>query len=243
MKCPNTNQARARLPPSLNGNLTLSQFFRVPIGRARVSRVMQEDRRENDQALPLTDGQHFCELLTRAKSGSAEALGQLVEVNQNYLLLIANQEVDSNLQAKLGASDVVQETLAAAHRNFQQFEGESPEGVKRLAPSHPEKPTTGFDSTVHNRHARRAPRRTSFRCRTHAGPPANSTHERRRTGRSQASSACHGKADRRPSSSDHASQMGAPIVSGSWRAHEPQCRCGQETMDQSTAQLERRVDP
>src|SRR5262249_59475811 len=55
----------------------------------------------------------------------AEALGQALEACRGYLLLIAQRELDSDLQAKGGASDLVQETLVDALRDFGRFHGES----------------------------------------------------------------------------------------------------------------------
>jgi len=64
-------------------------------------------------------------LLTAARSGSREALGQLLEICRGYLLLIAKGELDVDLQAKEGASDRVQETFLEAQRDFGQFHGTS----------------------------------------------------------------------------------------------------------------------
>jgi RNA polymerase sigma-70 factor (ECF subfamily) len=58
-----------------------------------------------------------------ARQGSRHALGKLLENYRNYLLLVANQELDPALQAKGGASDLVQETFLKAQRAFAQFEG------------------------------------------------------------------------------------------------------------------------
>jgi RNA polymerase sigma-70 factor (ECF subfamily) len=60
-----------------------------------------------------------------ARQGSRDALGDLLENYRNYLLLVANHELDSTLQAKGGASDLVQETFLKAQRAFAQFEGKS----------------------------------------------------------------------------------------------------------------------
>jgi RNA polymerase sigma-70 factor (ECF subfamily) len=62
-------------------------------------------------------------LLLAARAGSAEALGQALERCRDYLLLIANEEMDSDLQAKGGASDLVQETFLEAHEAFGRFAG------------------------------------------------------------------------------------------------------------------------
>ena len=49
--------------------------------------------------------------LTAAQAGSNDALGQALEACRAYLLLVAERELDPNLRAKGGASDV-QEPLS-----------------------------------------------------------------------------------------------------------------------------------
>jgi RNA polymerase sigma-70 factor (ECF subfamily) len=61
--------------------------------------------------------------IAAARNGSREALGQLLEACRQYLLLVANQELPANLRAKVGASDLVQDTCAEAQRDFGQFQG------------------------------------------------------------------------------------------------------------------------
>jgi RNA polymerase sigma-70 factor (ECF subfamily) len=63
--------------------------------------------------------------ITQARAGSREALGQLLEACRRYLLLVANQEQDPDLQAKVAPSDLVQETLLEAGRDFPRFQGAS----------------------------------------------------------------------------------------------------------------------
>ena len=63
------------------------------------------------------------ELLSKARAGSASHLGRLLESYRHYLDLLARVEVGRRLQAKLDASDLVQETLLEAHRNFPKFRG------------------------------------------------------------------------------------------------------------------------
>ncbi|MBS0260990.1 MAG: sigma-70 family RNA polymerase sigma factor [Planctomycetes bacterium] len=58
-----------------------------------------------------------------ARIGDAAALGELFELCRNYLLLTANQELESELQAKVAPSDVVQETILEACRDFGSFRG------------------------------------------------------------------------------------------------------------------------
>jgi RNA polymerase sigma-70 factor (ECF subfamily) len=63
--------------------------------------------------------------LPAARTGSTEALGQLLEACRGYLLLIANRELAPDLQAKGGASDLVQETFLKAQRHFAGFQGDT----------------------------------------------------------------------------------------------------------------------
>jgi RNA polymerase sigma-70 factor (ECF subfamily) len=62
-------------------------------------------------------------LLVAARGGSREALGQLLELGRPYLLHLANAALDAPLQAKAGASDLVQETFLEAQRIFARFQG------------------------------------------------------------------------------------------------------------------------
>ena len=65
----------------------------------------------------------FDELLTQAQAGCQEALGELLDKYRNYLLVIANADLDPDLRAKGGASDLVQETFLEANRDFAAFQG------------------------------------------------------------------------------------------------------------------------
>lgn len=62
-------------------------------------------------------------LLDQAKAGDLTSLGQLMELHRAYLRILAAQEIGRQLQGKVGASDVVQETFLDAHRQFCRFEG------------------------------------------------------------------------------------------------------------------------
>ena len=61
--------------------------------------------------------------LPAARAGSPEALGQALEACRDYLLRIAQRELGPDLQAKGGASDLVQETVLDAFRDFAHFHG------------------------------------------------------------------------------------------------------------------------
>jgi RNA polymerase sigma-70 factor (ECF subfamily) len=63
--------------------------------------------------------------LSAARGGSREALGKALEACRAYLLLVAEKELDPDLRAKAGASDLVQQTFIEAQRDFAHFQGDS----------------------------------------------------------------------------------------------------------------------
>ncbi len=62
-------------------------------------------------------------LIAAAQGGSSEALGTLLEQCRDYLLLVAGRELGRDLQGKIGASDLVQETFVRAQEVFGSFHG------------------------------------------------------------------------------------------------------------------------
>jgi RNA polymerase sigma-70 factor, ECF subfamily len=66
-------------------------------------------------------------LLTAARGGSADALGEALEACRAYLLIVAERELHPAVRAKGGASDLVQQTFLEAHRDFGRFHGNSQE--------------------------------------------------------------------------------------------------------------------
>ena len=69
-------------------------------------------------------------ILVAARGGSREALGNALEACRRYLLAIASRELDPDLMAKGGASDLVQETFLEAQRDFARFRGSSPDELR-----------------------------------------------------------------------------------------------------------------
>src|SRR5262245_25186219 len=68
--------------------------------------------------------------LPAARAGSREALGQALEACRNYLLRVANRELDADLLAKGRASDRVQDTFLEAQRDFAQFQGDTADELR-----------------------------------------------------------------------------------------------------------------
>ena len=69
-------------------------------------------------------------LLAAARAGSREALGWSMEAHRHYLLAVAERQLDPDLRAKGGASDLVQETFLEAQRDFARFQGSSPDELR-----------------------------------------------------------------------------------------------------------------
>jgi RNA polymerase sigma-70 factor (ECF subfamily) len=62
-------------------------------------------------------------LLDRARKGDVAARDRLFAMCRNYLGIVARAHVESWLQAKVDASDLVQQTMLEAHRDFLRFQG------------------------------------------------------------------------------------------------------------------------
>lgn len=66
------------------------------------------------------------DLIRQARAGDEACREQLFAACRDYLGVVARAEVQSWLQAKVDASDVVQQTMLEAYRDFDRFEGDSP---------------------------------------------------------------------------------------------------------------------
>jgi RNA polymerase sigma-70 factor (ECF subfamily) len=79
-----------------------------------------------NEATPVDDNpDSFAGLLEVARSGDREALGHLLQWYCNYLNILATTQLDRRLQQRLSPSDLVQDTLLAAQRDFPDFRGKS----------------------------------------------------------------------------------------------------------------------
>jgi RNA polymerase sigma-70 factor (ECF subfamily) len=73
----------------------------------------------------LPSDECFDNLLRAARGGDGAALGRLLQSFRDYLLLVARRELATDLQAKVGASDVVQDTFLQAQHGFAAFQGQT----------------------------------------------------------------------------------------------------------------------
>jgi RNA polymerase sigma-70 factor (ECF subfamily) len=72
-----------------------------------------------------SDEDDFPSLLAAARAGDRDALGQLLQWYANYLTILASTQLDGRLRRRLNPSDIVQEAMLAAHKDFADFRGQS----------------------------------------------------------------------------------------------------------------------
>lgn len=65
------------------------------------------------------------ELLRLARAGDSTSLGMLLSTYTNYMKVLSYAQLDARVQGRVSSSDVVQETLLEAHRDFSHFSGNS----------------------------------------------------------------------------------------------------------------------
>jgi RNA polymerase sigma-70 factor (ECF subfamily) len=65
-------------------------------------------------------------LVEQARMGDAAALGELLEKHRPYLRLLAERQLDPRLEARIDASDIVQQTCLSVHRGIKEFVGNDP---------------------------------------------------------------------------------------------------------------------
>lgn len=75
---------------------------------------------------PVADDEWLA-LCGRAREGDTEALGVLCERLRSFLTQAANGQLNGGLKAKLGASDLLQQSFLEAHQQFEQFHGSTEE--------------------------------------------------------------------------------------------------------------------
>lgn len=65
------------------------------------------------------------QLLAAARQTGGPELGQLLQLYRNYLTILATAQLDARLRRRLSPSDLVQDALLGAYRDFGQFRGGS----------------------------------------------------------------------------------------------------------------------
>jgi RNA polymerase sigma-70 factor (ECF subfamily) len=65
----------------------------------------------------------FAEAITLARAGTVEAAGKLLEPYRNYLRCLAVAQMGRRIGLRVTPSDIVQDTMLAAHRDLKLFRG------------------------------------------------------------------------------------------------------------------------
>ncbi len=73
--------------------------------------------------MPMADGP--IELLSKARAGESDALGELCALYRNYLRMVVRTGMGPRLRERVEMSDVVQEVLVEVVRQFPQFTGQN----------------------------------------------------------------------------------------------------------------------
>lgn len=75
----------------------------------------------------LSSREQFDTSFAQAREGETQALGDLLESYRSYLRVLVSSQISNRLGRRVSASDVVQDTMLAAHRDFGDFRGQSSE--------------------------------------------------------------------------------------------------------------------
>lgn len=75
--------------------------------------------------IPASEDTSFTSLLANARHGNEISIGKLLRLYQNYLSILASTQYRQRLNPRVAPSDIVQDTLLRAYKNFGQFRGSS----------------------------------------------------------------------------------------------------------------------
>ncbi len=75
--------------------------------------------------MPHASDVNVGDLIERARQGDDECRDRLFELCRGYLGFAARAQVESWLRVKVDSSDLVQQTMLEAHRDFDRFQGRS----------------------------------------------------------------------------------------------------------------------
>ncbi len=81
--------------------------------------------RRGQQAMSEAEAPKVPELIRQAQQGHAESREQLFALCRSYLGFAARAQIETWLRVKVDASDLVQQTMLEAHRDFVRFQGDT----------------------------------------------------------------------------------------------------------------------
>jgi RNA polymerase sigma-70 factor (ECF subfamily) len=75
------------------------------------------------QAQCLPDDVVVSDLIDQARAQGRQPLGRLLQLYRNYLTILASLQLNQRIRARVSPSDLVQEAMLAAYRDFDHFQG------------------------------------------------------------------------------------------------------------------------
>src|SRR5207253_6129409 len=96
---------------------------RQDIGVSHIARFLVRAPRTVTMVRMHSERLSVTDLLQRARGNDPREVDRLFGACRNYLNVLARAQVESWLRAKVDASDLVQQTLLEAYRDFQRFRG------------------------------------------------------------------------------------------------------------------------
>ncbi len=79
--------------------------------------------RDSASTSMLEGGDSRQPFIEEARRGGTAAVGELLESYRNYLTLLASMQIEPRLRVRVSPSDLVQDTMLGAYRDFGQFRG------------------------------------------------------------------------------------------------------------------------
>jgi len=80
---------------------------------------------DSSSGLRTGGGSGVADLLTQVRRGDKQQLGSLLQLYHNYLTILATAQLDARLRRRVSPSDLVQEAMLGAYRDFSKFRGRS----------------------------------------------------------------------------------------------------------------------
>lgn len=87
----------------------------------RVTKRVEIDRSRKETLVTSTISSRTEQWIGQARAGDPLALGPLLESYAQQLRRIADRQLDDKLRGRISSSDIVQETLLQATRDFPRF--------------------------------------------------------------------------------------------------------------------------
>jgi RNA polymerase sigma-70 factor (ECF subfamily) len=93
----------------------------VQLHVVRIRKTVPLPNQENENT--FFEERDISQVVEQVRAGNSEMLGSLLNVYRNYMLFVTANHLGRRLRQRLDPSDLVQEAMLAAHRDFEDFRG------------------------------------------------------------------------------------------------------------------------